>query len=270
MFIAAFSTQIAGWHHYLTVGGMYGAGVCLMLVATILICKSIFSTTPDKSAPAGFLLNGNNNQFAGRDAISTSERIVQAENYFENLPPSASLIPEPPSPTLLITNDVTFELIQDKGVKWRRQHDGTPMLVASVLNRNETETNKAFPANGIVVSLQFDDYEGHVRYIQRAFWIDHSENVVDIKIGKFKHFLLGFANDKYWLAYENERDTPIDPDSLESVIGGGLIPGDGSFKQRVIHRIMPTRIPITAGLRVTATVFSENTGQNFVTRTFNL
>jgi hypothetical protein len=203
-----------------------------------------------------------------------SGRFLHAKSigsYYEAPSVTAPSIPEPPSPTIMVTNDVVMSLVQENGVIWRHQHDGHPMMVASVLNRNETETTKAFPAEGIVVSLQFDNYEGPVRYISRAYWVDHSENVVDIKIGTFKHFLLGCAVDSHWTTFENQRDAPVDPEEMETVIGriAGL-PGDVAAPHRVTHRIVSKRIPITEGLRVTATVFSEKTGQNFAKRTFYL
>jgi hypothetical protein len=226
----------------------------LYVLQFVLIRDVVFGkpSPPISEAPGN-----SGNQVGGNN----SGRMIQAGaigTYNEAQAISVSTIPEPPSPFIRITNDTVMNLIQNRG-RWIRQHDGSPMVVASAINRNETETNKAFPAEAIVVSLQFSDYQGSVRYISRAFWVEHTENIVDIKIGTFKHFLLGAAVDSHWVTFENERDKPLEEEAE-------TIP----FSQRFTHAIFARRIPITNGLCVTATVFSEKTGQNFDKRTFYL
>ena len=70
--LAAFTTQITGWHHWISIGVAYGMGGVLILLSTVWITRSYYTRDRSGPVPAPSLappLDGQTIAFGGRGTL---------------------------------------------------------------------------------------------------------------------------------------------------------------------------------------------------------
>jgi hypothetical protein len=93
------------------------------------------------------------------------------------------------------------------GQRWQEGQPGSPkgavIEIANELARaGEPESPRV---QGIAAQLFFCDAAGKSGRVDRAFWLDHYENSIDLDSGESKAIVLGLYQDDLWLYCRNTR-----------------------------------------------------------------
>jgi hypothetical protein len=185
------------------------------ILGLLLILFGAYQWFAHRKPSEAATIPSNSGQYAGRDAGVQIGSLIgdEALKAILNAHRQTASSPPPPAPVPRIAFLQARRIwVTVDGQRWRQGEPGSKVgAVIEIANVLAKEGEPESPlVGGIAAQLFFCDETGSKsRRVDRAFWLDHYENAINLDSGESKAVFLGlYGNDSWLYCWNTRKDRP--------------------------------------------------------------